>query len=137
MKKIILALVILPALLGSIPLYGETYKDTQGYKDYLKLPSQYHSPEMESAYKNGFEARQKVENLTCKSGGTVKQCLDEKGRVKAVDDLGWSTTPYGGGFYVERLMTLSNMKLQYRWFVAADGSVKPDNDKAIGITAGY
>ncbi len=76
-----------------------------------------------------------VENLLCRAGGTIKQCLDRKACIKAIKDLGWSTIPYHGGFYIERTMLLRNKKIQYRWIVGSDGAVKPDNDKATEITA--
>ncbi len=57
---------------------AESYKDTQGYKDYLKLPDKYKSPAMEAMYKNAYEAEQKVKNLPSVKGGTVDQFLNQK-----------------------------------------------------------
>ena len=113
---------------------AESYKDTQGYKDYLKLPDKYKSPAMEAIYKNGYEAEQKVKNLPSVKGGTVGQFLDKKASVQVVEDLGWITAPYQGGYTVERLLLLGKIKLIYRWSVDSNGKVKAVNGKAIGIT---
>jgi hypothetical protein len=113
----------------------ESYQNTQGYKDYKKLPSTYQSPEMEAMYKQGYDARQKVENLPCKTGGTVKDCLDKKANIPAIDDAGWVTSPYKGGFEVERIMLMNNgLRLIYRWYVSPSGEVAAVNGYAIGIT---
>lgn len=116
------------------PIETEAYKDTQGYKDYLKLPAKYRSPAMEEIFKNGYEAEQKVKNLPSVKGGTVGQLLDKKAGVPAVEDLGWNTRSYQGGFEVERVLLLGKMKLVYRWSVESNGIVKAINGKAMGIT---
>lgn len=113
---------------------AESYKDSQGYKDYLKLPDKYKSPAMEAIFKNGYEAEKKVKNLPSAAGGTVEQYLDNKAKIPAIDDLGWITKSNQGGFWVERRMLLNNMILIYRWSVDSNGIVKPINGKAIGIT---
>ncbi|MHA2123262.1 MAG: hypothetical protein ACW990_18850, partial [Promethearchaeota archaeon] len=65
----------------------------------------------------------------------VNQYLNNKASILAVEDLGWITTDYEGGFNVERRMLLDNtMQLIYRWRVNSDGTVVPKNGKAISIT---
>jgi len=113
---------------------AEDYKNTQGYKDYLKLPDKFKSTAAEELYKKGYEAEQKVKRLPSSKGGTVDQFLDNKANVPAVEDLGWTTRPYQGGFKVERVLLLGKMKLIYRWSVDSNGTVKAVNGKAIGIT---
>jgi len=113
---------------------AEGYKDTQGYKDYLKLPDKYKSPVMEAMYKNAYDAEQKVKSLPAVKGGTIQQFLNKKASVPAVEDLGWTTRPYQKGFEVERMLLLGTMKLIYRWNVDSKGRVKAVNGKAIGIT---
>jgi|LGOV01.1.fsa_nt_gb hypothetical protein len=115
--------------------FSESYKDWQPYKDYLKLPEKYKSPVMEKIYKDAYEAELKVETLPSINGGTVGEYLDKKAATPAIEDLGWSTTPYRGRFEVERRMLLNNsMQLIYRWQVKPDGTVIPVNGKAISIT---
>lgn len=114
-------------------MLAETYQDSQGYKDYLKLPKSYQSPQAEQLYKQGYEARRTVENLPCKNGGTIKSCLDAKVSIKVVDDLGWNVTPYRDGYYVERKMILNNLQLSYRWQVSSTGTVSAENGHAIGL----
>ena len=68
-------------------------------------------------------------------GGTVDEFLNEKVKLPAVDDLGWSAYPAENGHEIERLMLLDKqMKLKYRWFVSYEGQVKAINGKAISIT---
>lgn len=123
-------------LLITVNVFAEGYQDTQGYKDYLKLPKTYQTPEMEQSYKDSYEARVKVENLPCKMGGTINDCLNKKASIPAVDDLGWNTTPYQGEFNIERTMILDNrLVLKYQWHVTADGHITATNGHAIGITA--
>ena len=131
---VVLNLVFWCILLSTHQAIAEGYKDSQGYKDYLKLPDSYKSPEMEAVYKNGFEAKQKVKNLPAIEGGTVEQYLDQKAKIPAVDDLGWNTIPYQGGFSVERVMLLDNMKVKYEWFVDSNGVAKAINGKAMQVT---
>ena len=127
----LIVFVVLPGMVFS----DDAYKQTQGYKDYQKLPEKYKSPEMEKMYRDGYAAEMKVKILKCKKGGTVQDCLDKKASVPAVEDLGWITSPYQGGWNIERMMLLNGtMKLVYKWRVEPDGTVKPVNGKAIGIT---
>lgn len=132
-KKI---LILLFTCLFFYPFFceAESYKDWQAYKDYLKLPDEYKSPAMEKSYKDSYDAQQKVKNLPCINGGTIQEYLDKKAAIPAVEDLGWATSPYNGGFEVERILILNGMKLIYRWSVLPDGSIVPANGKAQGLT---
>lgn len=127
-------ILVLMVLMCPVLIQAETYKDTQAYKDYLKLPEKYKSPAMEAMYKNAYEAKQKVINTSCNKGGTIGEYLDKKADIPAVEDLGWTTRPYQGDYEVERLMMLGDMKLIYRWNVDSNGIVKAVNGKAMGLT---
>jgi hypothetical protein len=89
---------------------------------------------MEATFKNGYQAEKRVKNLRSSKGGTISQFLNKKAKIPAIEDLGWSTAPYKGGFQVERLMLLRGMPLSYRWQVSSSGIVRATNGKAIGIT---
>jgi len=133
-KKNLSCLLFFSIVFLSMVVNAESYKDTKGYKDYLKLPDKYKSSAMEAMYKNSYEAKQKIINLPSSKGGTLGQYLDNKANTSAVNDLGWVTKPYQGGYEVERSMMLGNMKLIYRWNVNSNGVIKAINGKAIGIT---
>ena len=83
------------------------------------------------------EAEETVKNLPCSEGGTVDQYLTRKAAIPAVEDLGWTTSSWKDGFYVERLLLLDQtMPMRYRWHVDLKGKVKPVNGKAMGIAVG-
>lgn len=133
-KYIFSFMLFLSCLIATTSVFAESYKDTQGYKNYLKLPDKYKSPEMEAIYKNSYEAEKKVKNLLSVDNISVGELLDKKARIPAVEDLGWVTSPVQGGYEVERIMLLGGRKLVYRWSVTSKGEVKAVNGKAIGIT---
>jgi hypothetical protein len=115
--------------------FSESFEESKWYEDYSKMPDKYKSPAAEKMFRDGYEAELKVKMLPCKQGGTIKDCLDLEAAIPAVEDLDWITSPYEGGFEVERLMLLNGTtKLKYHWRVNPDGSVVPVNNKAIEIT---
>lgn len=130
MKKSIISIALLLSTIAS----AETYQDTQSYKNYKKLPKNYQSSELESIYRDGYAARKTVEDLPCKTGGTVNDCINQKSAIKAVDDLGWNTFPYQGEFDVERTLLIGSMRTVYRWHVDKSGKATATNGHAIGIT---
>ena len=136
MKKFNQALLIPSIILLSSIAFGESYKDWQPYKDYLKLPDKYKSTANEKMYKDSYEAEKKVKNLPSIKGGTIDMYLNKKAAIPAVEDLGWNVFPSSdGAFVVERQMILNNkMQLKYIWHIDKYGKVKASNGKAIGIT---
>ena len=90
---------------------------------------------MEKMDKDRVEAESRVKKLPCSQGGTVQEYLDKQVSNPSVEDHGWSTTPFDGGFEVERLMLLlGKNELKYRWRVTSDGEILAVNAKAVSLT---
>jgi hypothetical protein len=90
---------------------------------------------MEKMDNDKVEAESRVKKLPCRQGGTIQEYLDKQVSNPSVEDHGWSTTPFEGGFEVERLMLLFGTKeLKYRWRVTSDGEILPVNGKAVSLT---
>jgi len=115
-------------------IYAADYERSELYRSYQSLPESVKTPELEKSYREGFYAKQKVKNLPSSKGGTVDQYLSKKAAVPAVDDGGWSTTPYKGNFIIERTLFMGTMRMVYEWTVYADGRIEATNGKALGIT---
>lgn len=93
------------------------------------------SQAMEKMDRNRVEAESRIKKLPCSQGGTVQEYLDKQVSNPSVEDHGWSTKPFEGGFEVERLMILLGKKeLKYLWRVTADGKLLAANGKAASIT---
>jgi hypothetical protein len=113
----------------------ESYKDSQAYQDYLLLPDEYKTPEMEAKFKFGFDAENAVKSLPCKFGSTVSECLDTMAINKGYDDLGWTTSGDLERLFVERVFVTWNAKsITYRWSVDAGGQVRAENKEAREIS---
>jgi len=110
------------------------YESSDMFRSYNMLPDDAKSPQLEKSYREGFYAKQKVKNLPSSKGGTVDEYLNKKAKVPAVDDYGWSTTPYKGAFYIERVLQVGNLRLEYEWIVHPDGRIEASNGKSLGIT---
>ena len=90
---------------------------------------------MEKMDKDRVEAESRVKELPSSKGGTVQEYLDKQVSNPSVEDHGWSTTPFEGGFEVERrLLLLGTKELKYRWRVTSDGKILAVNGKAASIT---
>jgi hypothetical protein len=90
---------------------------------------------MEKMDKDKVAAESSVKELPCSQGGTVQEYLDKQVSNPSVEDHGWSTAAFEGGFEVERLMLLLGTKeLKYRWRVTSEGEIIAVNGKAVSIT---
>ena len=90
---------------------------------------------MERMEKDSVEAESRVKNLPCIQGGTIHEYFDKLVLNPGVEDHGWSTTPFEGGFEVEKhLLLLGTKELKYRWRVTSDGEIIAVNGKAVSIT---
>lgn len=85
---------------------------------------------------SSFKAMQIVKIFPCSKGGTIDNHFKNKTRVPAVKDIGWSVQRSGNQFIVEKTIHIRGFSSHtiFRWTVDTEGSVKPINGYAIGIT---
>jgi len=124
------------AIAGSV-IFSALYETVDGQWRQKVKPDNlsFISLAMEKMDKDKVAAESRVKKLPCSQGGTVQEYLDKQVSNPSVEDRGWSTTPFEGGFEVERRMLLLGTKeLKYRWRVTSEGEIKAVNGKAVSIT---
>jgi hypothetical protein len=90
---------------------------------------------MEKMDNDKVAAESRVKELPCSQGGTVQEYFDKQLSNPGVEDHGWSTTPFEGGFEVKKhLLLLGKKELKYRWRVTSNGEVIAVNGKAVALT---
>ena len=90
---------------------------------------------MEKMDNDKVAAESRVKELPCNQGGTVQEYFDKQVSNPGVEDHGWSTTPFEGGFEVEKhLLLLGTKELTYHWRVTSKGEIIAVNAKADSIT---
>ncbi|MFA7608115.1 MAG: hypothetical protein WCY08_16205 [Rhodocyclaceae bacterium] len=84
----------------------------------------------------GPHAINAVKASSCKTGGTVEQCLDRKTAAPDVHDYGWSARRDGGGYVVEKRVHVGGLSAPttYRWSVSDRWAVRPLNGHAISLS---
>lgn len=77
------------------------------------------------------EAMSKVKQSICKEDQTVEQMLDHSIKTTYQRDIGWRYFQQDNYIDVERAVLINKgIEMRYRWRVEADGSFKPQSDRA-------
>lgn len=76
------------------------------------------------------QASQQVKSQFCKDDLTIDQALDKSIKSHSQRDIGWRSFQEGEFYDIERAVLINKgMELRYRWRVAADGRIQPQNER--------